>query len=425
MANDLIVFLNREAKKLTDQAQAIVDTADAEGRALKAEEKVEFESLIDEAKRLKGKVAEQVEKETFRKMIEETPSATDGRIPTAQPGPDQQYGTIGEAFIHSGAFKAVVERRKGGSLGDSWRSETVHVPWISGYQPRGQKGTANPILESGDISVFGNTSTVGTYTTTLGLEAPGFRFMRLVVADLLNNVPVATPNVNYPVVKGRDTIGSGDVPVPEGQEKTAIGYEFDNVVEQLFKIACYTKASEEWLDDAPALAAYINGDLPFQVRQAEEVYLATALYAATSDATPLVNAANGFDAILAAKTEIQMAGFEPTGLLVSPTNWAEMRAAKLVGGTGEYVAGGPFAATNNPWDLTVVVTPAATDDHPLVGDFARGARIFRRGGISVDATNSDGTDFIKNLITIRAEERLLLGKTYPEAFVTADITVGS
>jgi HK97 family phage major capsid protein len=75
--------------------------------------------------------------------------------------------------------------------------------------------------------------------------------------------------------------------------------------------------------------------------------------------------------------------------------------------------------------LRVIVTPAATAGEPLVGDFSRGAKLYRKGGVSVEATNSDGTDFIKNLVTIRAEVRVLLGKTYPEAFRTAAISGAS
>jgi hypothetical protein len=54
----------------------------------------------------------------------------------------------------------------------------------------------------------------------------------------------------------------------------------------------------------------------------------------------------------------------------------------------------------------------------VVGNFQVGGQIFRKGGITVEATNSNNDDFVKNLVTIRAEERLLLAIYRPNAFGT-------
>ena len=45
----------------------------------------------------------------------------------------------------------------------------------------------------------------------------------------------------------------------------------------------------------------------------------------------------------------------------------------------------------------------------LVGNSGQAAHIWRRGGVSVEATNSHADLFVKNISMLRAEERLGLG----------------
>jgi HK97 family phage major capsid protein len=66
----------------------------------------------------------------------------------------------------------------------------------------------------------------------------------------------------------------------------------------------------------------------------------------------------------------------------------------------------------------VVATVAQTQHTAFVGAFKLGAQVFRRQGITLETTNSNVDDFVKNLITIRAEERLALAVYRPLAFCT-------
>ena len=68
------------------------------------------------------------------------------------------------------------------------------------------------------------------------------------------------------------------------------------------------------------------------------------------------------------------------------------------------------------WNTRVVLSSVVGAGTALVGNFGQGAHIWRRGGVSVEATNSHDTFFVKNLNMLRAEERLGLGVYRPAAF---------
>ena len=54
----------------------------------------------------------------------------------------------------------------------------------------------------------------------------------------------------------------------------------------------------------------------------------------------------------------------------------------------------------------------------LVGSFGMGAQWFQKLGLTVETTNTDQDDFVKNLVTVRAEMRLALACYKPKAFCT-------
>jgi HK97 family phage major capsid protein len=85
---------------------------------------------------------------------------------------------------------------------------------------------------------------------------------------------------------------------------------------------------------------------------------------------------------------------------------------------GTYVGDGPFVRPVAPtlWGLPLAVTTVIEAGVALVGCFKTAAQIFRKGGIRVDASNSHQDYFVKNLVAVRAEERLALAVYRPAAF---------
>jgi len=109
---------------------------------------------------------------------------------------------------------------------------------------------------------------------------------------------------------------------------------------------------------------------------------------------------------------------EPDVIVVDPIAWQNILLAKNV--QGFYYANGPFVseADSMLWGKKVVHTPAITAGTALVGAFAQASQIFRKGGITVEASNSHNDNFAKGIVSIRAEKRLALAVYRPGAFGT-------
>jgi hypothetical protein len=420
---DAIKMLEGDLRAEKQAALELQEIAESHPDGYSPTERAQLEEHLKNMERLELRLVDERDKARFREKVEGFNLQLNGEIDPnpvrreAQADASVKGRSIGEMFVDSDGFKAWQAATKASGKPPVWTTPSVSVPDTR------FKTAGDPVLESDNANVFAGGP--GPLTTFLGLETPNFLQFRLAIEDLLTTVPITVGNsATYPVVKTRTQISG--TPQTEGSAKPGGEYEFDMVTKVLLTMAGWVKLSTQFIEDAPGLVAYINSDLPLQIRQNVQAYLADALWDAAQGpggggvvAGAGINGTNGFDAILEAITVIQENGGDPNALVITPTDWAALRAAKNTGGDEEYVGGGPFTPTDNPWGVRVVITPSAVPGEPLVGDFARGAKIYSRGGYSVDSTNTDQDDFIKNKFTVRAERRLVVGVTYPELFAVA------
>lgn len=242
----------------------------------------------------------------------------------------------------------------------------------------------------------------------------------LVIRDLFGAETISGSTLVY-LVEG--AIQGAPAVTAEGAEKPQIHFADPTAkTVSLKKIACHIKESEEYINDYPFLASAINGRLLYELGLVEQSTLVTDLLATSGIGTGSITAAATYldvaEAILQAAMDVQSAsGFAADAIALNPADWFKLRTVKA-SGTGEYFGGGFFGAQNVPnlWGIPVCVTPAVAANKFVVGAFKTCGSVVANGGVRVEAVNTNEDDFVKNLMTIRAEERLALAVRRPAGF---------
>jgi HK97 family phage major capsid protein len=212
------------------------------------------------------------------------------------------------------------------------------------------------------------------------------------------------------------------------------------VTEALTKLAEWISVSDEMNQDLEFLVSEINTRLIYALQLLEETQVLSGSGTAPN-LKGLLNrtgiqtekAADNTDnaqALFRAITKVQIAeGYGPDAVVINPADYQNLRL--LRDGNGQYYGGGFFqgqygagGVLEQPplWGLRTVVSPAVAPLTAIVGAFGTAATLYRKGGIQIAATNSHGTDFISNRLTIRAEERIALAVRRPSAFVKVTLS---
>ena len=114
--------------------------------------------------------------------------------------------------------------------------------------------------------------------------------------------------------------------------------------------------------------------------------------------------------------QVEAALYPCDAIVINPTDWRRMQLIK--DGMGNYIAGGPFVSQAPvAWNLPLVTSMSIAAGNFLVGAFRFDAQVFDRMAPEVVISTEDQDNFVKNLITIRGEERLAFATKVPAAFV--------
>lgn len=216
----------------------------------------------------------------------------------------------------------------------------------------------------------------------------------------------------------------------EGTTKAQSELKFDLKTLSVATIAHWVQASKQILADAPMLESYIDGRLRYGLAYAEELQLLKGdgtgsnllgmVPQATAYAAPggLV-ADTMIDQLRYAMLQAVLAEYPATGHILNPIDWARIETLK--NDIGEYIIGNAAdGAQPRLWRLPVVETPAMTVDKFLTGAFKLACQLFDREDANVELSTEDRDNFIKNLVTIRGEERVALAVYRPEALIYGD-----
>jgi len=327
---------------------------------------------------------------------------------------DALKGTPGFDIVTSDDFKAVHE----------------------GWTKKGRHGFSLNL----NIPQFRNTQ------TSTGLTAIEYKpgVAQLGVRQLRIKELISGGATNNTTIRGRreSAFANAAATVTETGALPALSVSYEEVDYPVKDIGGYIEMSENLLADYLAIGSFINSRVPYMVERTVEDQLLngdgtssniTGLLATSNIQTQAKSGDTAVDAIYKAITIVRFVpngvqanvqgGYEPDAIVINPTDWQNIRLAKDT--ANQYYGGGPFTgaygngAFSNVdmlWGKMVVITPAIAAGTALVGAFKQCSQWFQRQGLTIELTNSNGTNFINRIVTLRAAERLALTVDLPNGF---------
>lgn len=260
---------------------------------------------------------------------------------------------------------------------------------------------------------------------------------RLVVADLLGSGTVSGNAITYPVF---GALEGGTAFIGEGGQKPQMHVGDPTwVTDALGEVAGWFKLTDDMAEDLDYVVSEINSTALYDLAVKEEAALLNGsgtspnlrgILNRTGVQTHAQSTDTVADAIFKALGKVQTAtGFTADAIVINPQDYEALRLQKDT--NGQYFGGGFFSGQygngvvlENPplWGRRTVTTTAIAAGTVLVGAFSTAAKVFRKGGVRVESTNSHDDDFTNDKITVRVRERLGLQVKYPSAFVK--VTLG-
>ncbi|KQR62652.1 phage major capsid protein [Acidovorax sp. Leaf160] len=320
-------------------------------------------------------------------------------------GGDVQHQSLGAQFVASDDVKA----------------------FLGKTTPRGRVDmTVQAAITSVTTDTDGAAGDLVQVTRLAGVQALPQR--RMTVRDLLTPGRMDGSALEY--VKETGFTNNAGM-VAEMAKKPESTMKFDLVSTTAKVIAHYMKASRQILSDSSQLASLIDGRLRYGLAFKEEQQLLNGdgtgqnllgiIPQATAFAAPFDPAGTetNIDNIRLAFLQAELAEFPSTGVVMNPIDWARIELTKDT--TGRYIIGNPQGVIGATlWNRPVVTTQAIAVDKFLAGAFKLGAQIFDRWQARVEVATENEDDFVKNMVTILAEERLALAVYRPESFIYGD-----
>ena len=268
-----------------------------------------------------------------------------------------------------------------------------------------------------------NDTHVTTQVTDYDKRVTDIQPYKPTIRDLFASETISGNALTYYIMGTTEDNVSGMYLVNEGAAKPQIHVPYTPETATLQKIAAFLKESDELVEDAPWLKSAIDNRLVNELDRSINLYLFASLAGASGVGTD--NWAFGADAagiadkvLEAAMTIEQTTGHACNGVVMTPNVYSTLRLGK--DNNDRYYGGGYWGEQSvaTLWGMPVVVLPTGSfnGDAIVVGDFSTASVVSNTSGIQVSMTNANEDDFIYNIVTVRAEQRVALAVRMPSAF---------
>lgn len=393
----LIADLNARLKVKDTEVQNLIDKANADVLAHK--------KILDETKNaFEAAVAKGLEMQTEAVAAQGRLQAIEQKVANLNlDGGRRTVETPGQRFIANEKVKAALAE------GNKFKGRVSAVVNTVTSLTSGDGGAGDLIIPQ----------------RVAGIIAPNNRTLR--IRDLLPKGRTTSNAIEFVQESG---FTNNAAPVAEGAQKPESSLSFELASAPVRTLAHWLRATKQILDDVPQLQSYIDTRLRYGLELVEEEQLLVGdgtgqnILGLIPQATPYDTARSRvgdtrIDIIRRAMTQLRLAEYSASAIVMHPTDWEEIELTK--DSTGAYIWANPRGLVGPTlWGLPVLDSTSLTEGEFLVGAFNVAAQLWDREDATVEVSTEDQDNFIKNLVTIRAEERLALTVYRPESFIYGD-----
>jgi HK97 family phage major capsid protein len=354
--------------------------------------------------------------------------------------------SIGDHYVESAEYKAMLQSVPGGAFGPKHRVQSSPVGFERILPGKGAHAHGQKTLVTGASDTSGGAFIRGD---DLGLQVGLVPFQRpLTLRDLVTSGTTQSDSIEYVRVTG---ITNNAAPVAEATSSamptqngstgplinaTGGGYKPESGLAvaryntPVRTIAHWIPVTKRALSDAAQMVTLIDGFLEYGLEEELEDQMIAG--DGTGENFEGIANVSGVQAqawdtdvlttLRKAKTKVRLVGRStPNGYVINP---ADLEAVDLlVDNENRYYFGGPAAAGSAPtlWGLPIVESEAVPAGTAYVGDWTK-AVLWDRQQSTITTTDSHGDFFVRNLVAILAELRAAFGVLQPTAFVEIDLT---
>jgi HK97 family phage major capsid protein len=240
------------------------------------------------------------------------------------------------------------------------------------------------------------------------------------VADLVGSVNISGGTYTFP----REGAGEGSIATQtEGSSKAQRDYDFTMVDVNTDFIAGFTRYSKKMANNLPFLTSFIPQALRRDYFIAENSAFNTVLAGAATASSQVITDKNKVEMLINEVATLENANFAANGIVVRPSDFYDIMKTQKSTGSGY---GLPGIVTYEGGQLRINGIPVykatwLASNKYFVGDWSRVNKVVTQG-LSLEFSEQEGTNFVKNNITARIESQTALAVEQPAAIIYGDFT---
>ena len=280
-----------------------------------------------------------------------------------------------------------------------------------------KKGTSIEVKVVGDM---GTANLTGDEPRDYNFDVVMFPNQKVNVSDLVGNVPISGGTYTFT----REVTGEGSISAQtEGSSKTQIDYDFLNVDVATDFIAGFARYSKKMKNNLPYLESFVPRVLRRDYAKAENSIFNARLIAEATASTEIITGQNKVEMLIAEIAKLDGLDRDVNALVMTPADYWDILVTEKSTGAGYGLPGivsldGGVLRING---IPLVKATWVTANKYFCADWSRINKVTTEG-LSLDFSEEEGTNFVKNQVTARIEAQVALAVEDKLSIVYGDFT---